>query len=162
LRFPATCGTGRPSLVAGDAAQFHRAYGVDRFPQLLFFRDGRYVDRLVGFDGADKLRDAVAGFLGLAATGEPSAAEIAFRSAWARARARLEEIMRPASEALATHLAAVASEVDALERTIDEALAAYDATMADAVAGFTRTLHADGAGPTAAGRCGLPGQPFCA
>src|SRR5215831_6154447 len=102
--------SGRLTMVAldRDAAQFHRAHRVDRFPQLLFFRDGRYVDRLIGFEGAGKVRAAVDGFLGLAPSGEPSAAELHFRTACARAEARFDEIMRPAREALGPYLAAVA------------------------------------------------------
>src|SRR5262245_26884998 len=68
--------------LAPDAEQFHRAHRIDRFPQLLFFRDGRCVGRVMGFDGADKVRDAVARFLGIA-TGDPSPAELAFRAACA-------------------------------------------------------------------------------
>jgi thioredoxin-like negative regulator of GroEL len=117
--------SGRLTAVAldPDALQFHRAYRVDRFPQLLLFRDGRYVDRLIGFEGAGKVRDAVAGFLGLVPSGEPSAAELLFRAASARAEARFDEIMRPASAALGPHLAAVAPEVAAFERAIDADLA---------------------------------------
>jgi thioredoxin 1 len=107
-----------------SAGQFHRAHHVDRFPQLLFFVDGRYVDRVIGFDGADKVRAAVIDFLGIAPTGDPSAAELAFRAACARAEACLDEIMTPASQALEPHVTAVAPEVAAFERAIDADLAA--------------------------------------
>jgi hypothetical protein len=78
---------------------------------------------VVGFDGADKVREAVIRFLAVAADADPSPAERAFRAACAHAKARFDEIMKPASDALEPHIAAVAPQVEVLERAIDADLA---------------------------------------
>jgi thioredoxin 1 len=109
--------------IGNEAERFCRAHNIDRFPQLLFFRDGRYVERVSGFDSADRIRDAVTRFLAVASDGEPSPAERAFSAACTRAEARFDEILQPASDALAPHIAAVAPQVEALERAIDADLA---------------------------------------
>jgi thioredoxin 1 len=109
--------------IGHEAEQFCRGHHVDRFAQLLFFLDGRYLERVVGFDGADKVREAVIRFLAVAADADPSPAERAFRAACAHAKARFDEIMKPASDALEPHIAAVAPQVEVLERAIDADLA---------------------------------------
>jgi thioredoxin-like negative regulator of GroEL len=106
-----------------NAHSFHRAYDVAHFPQLLFFVDGRYVDRKIGFEGSDEVRDAIVTFLALT-PGEPSAAELSFRAACARAQARLDEIMAPASDVLAPHMATITPGIEAVDAAIKAEVAA--------------------------------------
>jgi thioredoxin-like negative regulator of GroEL len=117
--------SGRLVVVELDRAarSFHRAYDVERFPQLLFFVDGRYVDRKIGFEGADETRDAIVNFLAFT-PGEPSAAELSFRAACTRAQARLDEIMKPAGDALAPHMATIAPGIEAVDAAIKREVAA--------------------------------------
>ena len=63
-------------------------------------------------------------FLAVAAAADPSPAERAFRAACRRGKARFDEIIKPASDALEPHIAAVAPQLEALERAIDADLAA--------------------------------------
>jgi thioredoxin 1 len=101
-------------LEVDDSAEaFLSAYRVHSFPQLLFFRDGRYVRRDMGFKGAQELRQSVLSFLGLDDDPAPSPAETAFRTACAGAQAAMDEIIAPPSQALEPHF-------DAMERAVQE------------------------------------------
>ncbi|WP_395714408.1 thioredoxin domain-containing protein [Reyranella sp.] len=99
--------------VDDNAEGFCHTWRIASFPQLLLFRDGQYVRRVMGYEDAGKLRQAVLEFLELDET-EPSAAERAFGTAIARAEAALEETMAPAQEALAAH----SDEIDRANREI--------------------------------------------
>ena len=91
-------------LEVDDSAKgFCDTWRIASFPQLLLFRDGQYVRRVMGYNDASKLRQSVLEFLEVDET-EPSVAERAFETAIARAEAAIEEIMAPAWEALAPHL----------------------------------------------------------
>jgi thioredoxin 1 len=104
--------------VDGGGEAFHSAYRVHSFPQLLFFRDGQYVRRDMGFKGAQEVRQSVLNFLGLDDDPEPSAAETAFRAAYVIAEAALDEIMAPPSQALEPHVEAMDRAVEELEASI--------------------------------------------
>jgi thioredoxin 1 len=104
--------------VDGTAEAFQSAYRVHSFPQLLFFRDGQYVRRDMGFKGAQEVRQSVLNFLGLDDDPEPSAAETAFRAAYVAAQAAMDEIMAPPSQALEPHLDHMDRAVQELEASI--------------------------------------------
>jgi thioredoxin 1 len=104
--------------VDGTAEDFQRAYRVHSFPQLLFFRDGQYVRRDIGFEGAQQVRQSVLNFLGLDDDPEPSAAEATFRAAYVIAQAAMDEILAPPSRALEPHLEAASRVVEELEVSI--------------------------------------------
>lgn len=117
----------------GDTADaFKQTYDVDCFPHLLFFKSGSLVQRKIGYDGADAIRETVAKFLGVAIDGEPSAAELAFRDACAQANARREEIIAPARQALEPHLGATKPETEALETNLAQELEAGRINEAEA------------------------------
>jgi hypothetical protein len=52
------------------------------------------------------------------------AAELSFRAACARAQARLDEIMKPASDVLAPHMATIAPGIEAVDAAIEAEVAA--------------------------------------
>jgi hypothetical protein len=107
------------------AAGFNRTYRIHRFPQLLFFTGGRYHSRQIGFKGAARARRKVLDVLGIApAVAKPSPRELAFRKASARAKARLDAIMAPASAALEPHIVSAAPAAEKLEAAIKNDLAA--------------------------------------
>jgi thioredoxin 1 len=109
----------------GDTAtSFKQANGVDTFPQLLFFRNGELVGREVGFGGPDEIRAAVNKRLDVMAAGTRSAAELSFCNAHACATARLEEIIKPASDDLEPEINAIAPVMEAFEAALTEDLAA--------------------------------------
>lgn len=88
--------------VDNSARGFCGTWRIGSFPQLLLFRDGQYVRRVMGYEDASKLRQSVLEFLEIDET-EPSVAERAFEAALARAEAAMEEIMAPAQTALDPH-----------------------------------------------------------
>jgi thiol-disulfide isomerase/thioredoxin len=115
----------RLSVITLDdtAAEFIRTYRIDRFPQLLFFVDGRYRGRQTGFTSGTRTRRKVTDVLGILAA-EPSPRERAFRKACARARARMDTIMAPASAALEPHIVSAAPVAEKIEAAIRTDLAA--------------------------------------
>jgi thioredoxin 1 len=117
---------GRLATIAIDdaAAGFNRTYRIDRFPQLLFFVGGRYRSRQIGFKGAARARRKVLDVLGIAPAVSPSPRELAFRKACARAKARLDAIMAPASAALEPHIVLAAPAAEKFEAAIKKDLAA--------------------------------------
>jgi thioredoxin-like negative regulator of GroEL len=119
--------------IGEEAVDFCGVHQIDAFPQLLFFRDGRYVERMSGFEDADTVREAVVRFLGLDANAEASPDWCAFRAACARGQARFREIMRPALDALDLVMAAAKPQVDAMERAIETDLAAGRLRQEDVV-----------------------------
>jgi thiol-disulfide isomerase/thioredoxin len=126
---------GRLSVIAIDetAAGFSRSYRIDRFPQLLFFVDGRYRSRQIGFKGAARTRRKVLDVLGIKpATQKPSPRERAFRKALARATARIDAIMAPASAALSPHMESTAPAAEKFEAAIKKDVAAGRIDAAEA------------------------------
>lgn len=125
---------GRLSVIALDetAAEFIATYRIDRFPQLLFFVDGRYRSRQIGFTGGTRTRRKVMNVLGIAADAKPSPRERAFRKATARARARMDAIMTPASAALEPHMAEVSAASEKFESTLKQEIAAGCMNTAEA------------------------------
>src|SRR5580658_516425 len=117
---------GRLAVIAVDegAAGFNRTYRIDRFPQLLFFENCRYRGRQIGFKGAARARRKVLDVLGIAPAAKPSPRELAFRKACARAKARLDAIMAPASAALEPHLVSAAPAAEKFEAAIKNDLTA--------------------------------------
>jgi thioredoxin 1 len=106
-------------FVDGDTAHnVTMAYGIDEFPTMLFFRDATLVGRHGGFTDAEETRGAVADFLGRPFDVDPSAAELSFREACARAEARITEIMKPPRAALHPHILAVTPQIDAAMASI--------------------------------------------
>lgn len=95
---------GRMTVLEVDesAKGFCRTWRIASFPQLLFFRDGQYVRRVMGFENASRLRQSVLEFLEVDEP-EPSVAERVFEAAFARAEAAMDETMAPAQEALDPH-----------------------------------------------------------
>jgi thioredoxin 1 len=111
-------------FVDGDIATKTKSrYGVDGFPELLVCQDGQLVGRYGGFSNAEELRKVVANLLGRLVDGRSSAAELAFQEAYERADTRISEIMTPASEALAPHIAAVETKMKTVMASIDDDLA---------------------------------------
>jgi hypothetical protein len=117
---------GRLAVIALDetAAEFLRTYRIDRLPQLLFFVDGRYRSRQRGFASAARTRRKVINVLGIVPDATPSARERAFRKACARATARMDAIMAPASAALEPHIASVAAASEKFEAALKKDVAA--------------------------------------
>ena len=131
---------------ADDSAEaFYAAHRVTSFPQLLFFRDGKYVRRVLGFESPQKARQSLIDFLGLARSAESSTAESAFEAAYERAEAAIEEIMAPANAALEPHLEEIdrvtaAVQANSAGLTQEELRAAYAkayAPFADKVAALS-------------------------
>jgi thioredoxin 1 len=106
--------------VDGDTAEtFTRAHAVDSYPHLLFFKDGALVEREIGFTGADAVRASVMKVLGDAADGDPSDAELTFRDAYARARARFDDVTDAAGKEVEPHMQAIAPALDALQASLE-------------------------------------------
>jgi hypothetical protein len=80
---------------------------VDSYPQLLFFKDGAPVERETG---AEAVRASVTKVLGDAADGDPSATELAFREAYARARC--DDVTGAAGKEVEPHMQAIAPALD--------------------------------------------------
>ncbi len=118
--------SGRLAVIGIDetAADFNRTHRIDRFPQLLFFVDGRYHSRQTGFRGAARAHRKVLDVLGIAPAAKPSPRELTFRKACARARARIDAIMAPASAALEPHMASATPAAEKFETAIKTDLAA--------------------------------------
>jgi thiol-disulfide isomerase/thioredoxin len=117
---------GRLAVITVDetVAGFNRTYRIDRFPQLLFFVNGRYHCRQTGFNGAARARRKVLDVLGIAPATKPSPRELTFRKACARAKARIDTIMAPASAALEPHMVSAAPAAETFETAIKNDLAA--------------------------------------
>lgn len=117
---------GRLAVTAIDetATGFNRAHRIDRFPQLLFFVNGRYHSRQRGFKGAARTRRKILDVLGIAPAAKPAPCELAFRKACARARDRMDAIMAPASAALEPHIVSTAPVAETFEAAIRADLAA--------------------------------------
>ncbi|MFA6968059.1 MULTISPECIES: hypothetical protein [Bosea] len=111
------------------APGFLECHAVERFPELLFFRNGNLLERRAGFHDFDDLNLFMRGVLG--GSGEPAetAPDIAFRSLVDEAQAAVDAMMEPASAALAPFMAAAGAKLQALdarlgsvgEMTVDEA-----------------------------------------
>jgi thioredoxin 1 len=117
---------GRLAVTAIDdsAAGFIRAHRIDRFPQILFFVNGRYHSRQRGFKSAAQTRRKVLDVLGIAPAAKASPCELTFRKACTRARARMDTIMAPASTALEPHIVSTALVAEKFEAAIKADLAA--------------------------------------
>jgi thioredoxin-like negative regulator of GroEL len=126
---------GRLAVTAIDetATGFNQTYRIDRFPQLLFFVNGRYHSRQRGFKSAARTRRKVLDVLGIAPAAKASLCELAFRKACARARARMDAIMAPASAALEPHIVSTAPVAEKFEAAIeaDRAAGRIDADEAN-------------------------------
>jgi thioredoxin 1 len=119
------------AYVDGDSAgSFLQAHDIASFPQLLLFKDGAFVRRHQGFQDAASIRKIVLEFIG--AVDDPTADEQAFRNACSDADAVLEEIMAPASAALAPSLEAIRPDMEAFEAGLAKELAAGHITRSDA------------------------------
>src|SRR5262249_37173151 len=99
------------------ARQFTRTYSIDCHPQLLFFRNGRYVGRETGFTDPTRTRNAVFALLQMSIPA-PSAADLAFDSAYEHACTRIDDIMRKARKDLEPRRAETAPAARALEASI--------------------------------------------
>jgi thioredoxin 1 len=121
------------ACVDGDSAgSFLQVYDIASFPQLLFFKGGAFVRRHQGFESAAIIRKIVLEFIGADDGDDPTADELAFRNACSSADALLEEIMAPASAALAPPLEAIRPEIEAFEASLARELAAGHITQSDA------------------------------
>lgn len=108
-------------LDGNSADQFKRRYDVTSFPRMFFFRNGQFVQRHIGFNGKpEDIRRIFAEFVGVPT--EDSAAELAFRSACARANDTFTAIVTPASEALEPYITAVTPALDAFEVDLQKQL----------------------------------------
>jgi thioredoxin 1 len=117
----------------GDhCVEFNRMHEVKSFPTLLFFRDGQLVAREIGLREPEELPRIIRQFLGLAIDVAPSSAELAFRAAYQHARAKVDEIMAPASAALSPHFEAIQPEWTAIQKDLSEDVAAGRLTEAAA------------------------------
>lgn len=99
----------------GTAPGFLERHAVERFPELLLFRDGTLLERRVGFHGYDDLKSFMPRALGRSDELDEKAQEIAFRSLIDEAQAAFDAMMAPASAALAPFMAAAGAELQALE-----------------------------------------------
>jgi thioredoxin 1 len=121
-------------VLDGDPSKlFNRVHHVDTFPQLFFFESGQLVGREVGFQGVDEIRAAIEKRLNVAGAETRSEAELSFCNDHAQATARLEEIMKPVSDALEPAISAIAPMMEAFEAALIEELVAGGLSQSEVV-----------------------------
>ncbi len=126
---------GRMTLVEIDgdiALEFLKAHEVRSIPEVLVFVDGKLTGRVSGYPGAEKLREAVAGHLGVSVAGEASAAELSFRAACASAAAALDRAMEPFLKVVRAIYAEIDPEIEPIEAGIEAEVAAGRLSKAEA------------------------------
>jgi thioredoxin 1 len=102
-------------VVDGDKSKrFNQTYDVHSFPQLLFFKDGLYVESRIGFSAPEEIRESVANFLRVPTDTEGAAAERSFREAYLHATARFTELTASGSYDLESSVKATAPAIEAL------------------------------------------------
>lgn len=114
------------------ASTFCKLYGIDRYPQMLAFRDGSLQQRQVGFDGLSATRTFVTDFLGLPAGDDPSERGKTFDAAYAHAKDAMNKTLEPASIALDPHMEEISPEVARLEQRVADTVRRGELAPADA------------------------------
>lgn len=95
------------------AARFLSRYAVERFPELLLFRDGRLIERHVGYHGFDELYTFMSQALGRSGQLVETDEDCAVRALIDMAQAALDAMMAPASDALAPFMEAANASLQA-------------------------------------------------
>lgn len=111
LRFSVELRLGSPLTAPGLLAR----HAVERFPELLLFRDGRLLERRAGFHGFEDLTVFMRHALGRSEAAGETEQDIAFRTLIDEALAAVDASMDPASAALAPFMQAAATEFEALD-----------------------------------------------
>ena len=97
------------------AAGFIERYDIQRFPELIFIRNGAVSQRRVGYDGFDDLSDCMHRAVDGSDECGGTAEDITFRSKIDEAQAEVDAMMAPASAALEPFMAAAIAELQAID-----------------------------------------------